>query len=239
MRILLVEDDTKFAQECIEVLLRNNHVPAFAPDAVSARRKIADEEYELILIDLMLPPSFGVEGLDLLKLLKLKKPHIPTIMITSKAFKTTNIVSEAMKLGAADFIDKEESLFMERLLTAVEEIRTPSPSQRAERASRPLGGYVLAFVVVTSFCLLLAYLLRDFTLTNVVVLSGFLFLCLLALVFLVASGFLETGKIDKHQWYNIVTKKVLSGPLALINSLLHWRREGNGESANKSMENDK
>jgi len=238
MKILLVEDDRKFAQDCIEELLRNNHEASFAPDAVSARRKIADEEYEVVIIDLMLPPSFGVEGLDLLKLLKLQKRHIPTIMITYRAFRTTNIVSEAMKLGAGDFIDKDELLFMERLLAAIQDIQSPSTGVHNERAFRPFIGYLVAFIVVSSFCLLVAYILRDFNVTNIVVLSGFLFLCLLALVFVVASGFLETGKIDKHQWYRIVTDKVLSGPIALVKSLLQRNPERDEQSTNKNKESD-
>jgi len=222
MKVLLVEDDTAFAKDCIEQLLRNHYYASFASDAVSARRKIAEENYDLIIIDLMLPPSFGVEGLDFLKYLKLEQKDIPAIMITSKAFKTTNTVSEAMKLGAADFIDKDETLFMERLLTAIREICSPSSSisARKKMTVRPLFAYVITFIVVCLFCLLLAYILRDFTLVNVIVLSAFILLCLISLAFIVASGFLETGKIDKHQWYKIIVDKVLTSPLALINLLL-------------------
>ena len=73
---------------------------------------------------------------------------------------------------------------------------------------------------------------------NLVVLSAFLLLCLVSLVFLVASGFLETGKIDKHQWYRITADKVLSVPLALINSLLQRKPEEEDESASKDIHRD-
>jgi len=239
MRILLVEDDTSFAQGCIESLLRNGYQGDFAPDAVSARRKIAAGNYDLIIIDLMLPPSFGMEGLDLLKQLKLQGRDNPAIMITSKAFKTTNIVSEAMKIGAADFIDKDEPLFMERLLAAVDEMQNPRLASKSQRFSQLLIRYVLVFVAVGTFCLSVAYFLRDFTFKNIVVLSGFLFLCLLVLVFLVASGFLETGRIDKRQWYKIVTEKILSGPLTLIDSLLRHRSDKHQHNANKAIDRGK
>lgn len=134
MRILLVDDDRYFARECIETLLRNQYEVVFAPEAVSARRKIAEADYDLIVLDLMLPPSFGIEGLELLKLLRLRQENVPVIMITSKPSKTTNIVSEAMKLGANDFIDKKEPLFIERLLTSIKELETSSTTRCADKS---------------------------------------------------------------------------------------------------------
>lgn len=126
MKILLVEDDLAFAQKCTEALLRANYDVSFVADAVSARLLLANNNYDLFIIDLMLPPSHGLEGLDLLKFLKMKGINAPTIMITSKAFKTTNTVSEAMKIGASDFIDKDESFFTKRLLASILEINIPN-----------------------------------------------------------------------------------------------------------------
>lgn len=121
MKILLVDDDIRFAEDCVRTLLQNKHSAAFAPDAMSARRRMAESEFDMIVIDLMLPPSFGVEGLDLLKFIKMKDTNTPVIMITSKAEKTTNIVAEAMKVGATEFIDKDDASFTDRLLTAISE----------------------------------------------------------------------------------------------------------------------
>ena len=226
MRILLVDDDTRFAEDCVRTLLRNRYAAAFAPDPISARRKMAESHFDMIIIDLMLPPSFGVEGVDLLKFIKLNDRSTPVIMITSRAQKTTNIVAEAMKVGASEFIDKDDACFADRLLTAISETAAQSPIPTPpNRPHRPILVYVIAFIAVASFCVLLAYLLRDIGLPHLIVLAAFLFLCLTVLVFIVASHLLETGKLSSQQWYKMTAEKVLSGPLGLIRTLSRRKSE--------------
>ena len=224
MKILLVEDDKDFAQRCTERLLAAKYEVSYETDAVAARCAIADDEYDLIIIDLMLPPTFGLEGLDLLKHLRMDKQSTRTIMITSKACKTTNIVAEAMKLGAADFLDKDDPCFLEKLVVAIKESKIPCASRQSGRSPRHSIAYLIFFLIIVFIVLVVVILgtlkvLQDFNLIDFVKLSAFLFLLLILLVFLVASVFLETGRIDKKQWYKITIDKVLSGPLALIDRL--------------------
>jgi YesN/AraC family two-component response regulator len=70
----------------------------------------------------MLPPTFGMEGLELFKYVKGKGNDTNVIFITSKDRGTTEIVAEAMKLGATDFLDKHNPLFFDKLLVTLEEI---------------------------------------------------------------------------------------------------------------------
>ncbi len=66
-----------------------------------AKQKIGEEAFDLILSDLRLPDS---DGIDLLKWLKERKYAMPLIMMTSYAEIQTAV--QAMKLGAADYIAK-------------------------------------------------------------------------------------------------------------------------------------
>ena len=62
MRILLVEDDDRIRNDLDSLLVRNS----FAVDAVAtlneAYAKIADSEYDLIILDWMLPDGDGKGG---------------------------------------------------------------------------------------------------------------------------------------------------------------------------------
>ena len=66
-----------------------------------AKRRLGEEAFDLVISDLRLPDS---DGIDLLKWLKSTHPSLPLIMMTSYAEIQTAV--QAMKLGAADYIAK-------------------------------------------------------------------------------------------------------------------------------------
>lgn len=66
-----------------------------------AKRRLGEEAFDLVISDLRLPDS---DGIDLLKWLKNTHPSLPLIMMTSYAEIQTAV--QAMKLGAADYIAK-------------------------------------------------------------------------------------------------------------------------------------
>lgn len=63
--------------------------------------RLGEEAFDLVISDLRLPDS---DGIDLLKWLKSTHPSLPLIMMTSYAEIQTAV--QAMKLGAADYIAK-------------------------------------------------------------------------------------------------------------------------------------
>lgn len=85
-----------------------------------AKRRLGEEAFDLVISDLRLPDS---DGIDLLKWLKSTHPSLPLIMMTSYAEIQTAV--QAMKLGAADYIAKplnpDELLGKIRELAHVEE----------------------------------------------------------------------------------------------------------------------
>ena len=59
MRLLVIEDEIKLAQYLLKGLSENGHVVDGASDGIEGRRLALGGEYDLILLDLMLP---GVDG---------------------------------------------------------------------------------------------------------------------------------------------------------------------------------
>ena len=73
--------------------------------AAQAPAEGADHDFDLVLSDLRLPDGTGIEVLDAVKR---HRPEVPVIMMT--AFGTVGTAVEAMKLGAADFLEKPVEL---------------------------------------------------------------------------------------------------------------------------------
>lgn len=117
--ILIIEDDLTFSLMLTTWLGKKGFDVAAVSCVAEARRRVASAAYDLIISDLRLPDS---DGIDLLKWLKDNYPAIPLIMMTSYAEIQTAV--QAMKLGAADYIAKP--LNPEELLAKIREI-VPSP----------------------------------------------------------------------------------------------------------------
>ena len=101
LSILIVEDDITFSLMLTTWLGKNGFVVRSSSSVSDAKRKLGEEAFDLVISDLRLPDS---DGIDLLKWLKNTHPSLPLIMMTSYAEIQTAV--QAMKLGAADYIAK-------------------------------------------------------------------------------------------------------------------------------------
>ncbi len=119
---LLVDDDRAFAQACCEWLLARNIEPTLCENADSAQTALHKQAFDLAIIDLMLPPTYGSEGLTVLRVIKDRFRNIEPLMITRKNEGTVEIVAEAMRMGARFFLDKNSNVFFSKLEANVEEI---------------------------------------------------------------------------------------------------------------------
>ena len=72
--------------------------------------------------DLMLPPTYRDEGLDILSKLKKIAPDMVVIMISARNSKMISVVSKAFGEGIYTFLDKNDLDFMEQLSNSVWEI---------------------------------------------------------------------------------------------------------------------
>lgn len=101
LSILIVEDDITFSLMLTTWLGKKGFVVRSSSSVSDAKWRLGEEAFDLVISDLRLPDS---DGIDLLKWLKNTHPSLPLIMMTSYAEIQTAV--QAMKLGAADYIAK-------------------------------------------------------------------------------------------------------------------------------------
>ncbi len=99
--ILVVDDDPKISATLTEQLQAFGYKPEVAGDGATALQKLKAKDYNLILLDLMLPDT---NGLQLLEKWKEEGLAAPVIVISGTA--TIPDAVTAMKQGAADFLVK-------------------------------------------------------------------------------------------------------------------------------------
>ncbi len=107
MRILLVEDDVRLAETLAEALTDQLYTVDIALDGESAWEyaKVLDLNYDLLLLDVMLP---GVDGITLCQQLRSQGYQMPILMIT--ACDTVNDKITGLDAGADDYIIKPVDL---------------------------------------------------------------------------------------------------------------------------------
>lgn len=101
MNILLIEDDTRIAELIQRGLQEQGFVPTLAYDGLSGKKLALQNDYNLIITDIILPK---IDGLDLCKEIKQSKPDMPIIMLT--ALGTTDDKVEGFDAGADDYLVK-------------------------------------------------------------------------------------------------------------------------------------
>ncbi|AOF48004.1 response regulator transcription factor [Tetragenococcus halophilus] len=98
-KILIVEDDNNI-NNLLNDLLETDYDVTQAFAGSEARRLLADERFDLILLDLMLP---GLSGEELIAEIRLTNAT-PIIVITAK--NEPSVLSEVFEAGANDYIAK-------------------------------------------------------------------------------------------------------------------------------------
>jgi DNA-binding NtrC family response regulator len=111
--LLLVEDKSELRAMLRKALERSGHSVEEAADGTAAVAKIRARRFFLVLTDLKLP---GSSGLDILRESKQADPSVPVILIT--AFGSIEEAVTAMKEGAFDFVQKPVDLDHLNLLVA-------------------------------------------------------------------------------------------------------------------------
>lgn len=100
-RILVVDDEKRIRDGCRSILTLGGFEVGLAENGYAGLKKIEEEHFDIILLDLMMP---GLRGIDLLEHVKARHPDTLVIVITGYA--TLEHAVEAMKKGAFDFISK-------------------------------------------------------------------------------------------------------------------------------------
>ncbi|MGB2541913.1 response regulator transcription factor [Leuconostoc suionicum] len=100
-KILVVDDETAIATLLQYNLQQNGYEVTVALDGLSAYQKAKEQQFNAILLDLMLPE---MDGMTVLKQLRQDKVSTPIILVTAKGDEFDRVLG--LELGADDYITK-------------------------------------------------------------------------------------------------------------------------------------
>jgi two-component system copper resistance phosphate regulon response regulator CusR len=100
MRLLVIEDEPKLADYLHRGLSENGYVVDVARDGIEGRRLATGGEYDLLLLDIMLP---GVDGFGVLKALR-AQANTPVLMLTARDRVEDRV--RGLQEGADDYLVK-------------------------------------------------------------------------------------------------------------------------------------
>ena len=104
-RVLLVEDDSQIREVIGDYFGRREKIALdLAQDGNMGLSKILNEEYDLIILDVMMP---GIDGFELCRIIR-KRSDIPVVFLTGKVREED--VLYGYELGADDYIVKPFSI---------------------------------------------------------------------------------------------------------------------------------
>lgn len=101
MRVLLVEDDKRVAHFIKKGLKENHYAVDLAYDGSEGFYLATHEDYDLIILDIMLPK---MDGIELLKSIRKQSINCPVFFLTAKD--KTNDIVEGLDSGADDYLVK-------------------------------------------------------------------------------------------------------------------------------------
>jgi len=124
MRILVVEDEQKTADYLCKGLSESGYRVEVARDGFDAQHLIEESEFDLIILDVMLP---GLDGWQLLQLIR-RRSQVPVLFLTARDAVEYRV--KGLELGADDYLVKPFS-FVE-LLARVRTLLRRGPPRETE-----------------------------------------------------------------------------------------------------------
>jgi len=125
VRVLIVEDEEKIAQAIDRVLTAERYATDVAGDGVAALALAGGQDYDVILLDRMLP---DLDGVEVLRLLRSRGVQTPVLMLTALGSLDHRV--EGLDSGADDYLAKPFA-FTE-LLARIRALARRSPARAAE-----------------------------------------------------------------------------------------------------------
>ena len=99
--ILIIDDEADVLSSLDELMRTEGYQTAAASTAAAGLEKLDKEPFDLVLLDISLPDS---NGIDVLRTIKRDSPELPVIMIT--AYDSSQIAFQASREGAESYITK-------------------------------------------------------------------------------------------------------------------------------------
>ena len=102
IHLLLVDDEHVFVEIMSQRLRKRDFIVTVATSGQDALNRLeADENIDVVMLDVKMP---GMDGIETLRMIKKNRPLVKIIMLTGHA--TINSAIDAMKSGAFDYLMK-------------------------------------------------------------------------------------------------------------------------------------
>lgn len=135
MRILIVEDEIRIADFLQRGLRAEGHFPVVANDGESGLALALEGDFDLLLLDMMLP---GVHGREICQQLRMNKINTPLIILS--AMDSLDDVIAGLRMGADDYMTKPFSF--EELLARIETVMRRSSEVTTQEQLLEVGSLV-------------------------------------------------------------------------------------------------
>jgi DNA-binding response OmpR family regulator len=128
-RVLIIEDDQIMAIALRDGLESEDYSVEVQSDGPSGLRSAMEKDFDLIVLDVMLPK---LSGFDVCKQIRAAGNKVPVIMLTARSLEIEKV--QGLKIGADDYMTKPFSLM--ELIARIEAVL-----RRASREDHPAGTY--------------------------------------------------------------------------------------------------
>ena len=132
MRILIVEDEVRIADFLQRGLRAEGHFCVIANDGEAGLALAMEGDFDLLLLDMMLP---GLHGREICQQLRMNKINTPLIILS--AMDSLDDVIAGLRMGADDYMTKPFSF--EELLARIETVTRRSSEVASEEQSLSVG----------------------------------------------------------------------------------------------------
>ena len=101
IHLLLVDDENDFLTAYSRRFIRRNADIDIASSGAEALEKVREKQFDVVVLDVMMP---GMSGIETLRRIKALDPSLPVIILTGHA--NSKAMIEGMECGAFDYLLK-------------------------------------------------------------------------------------------------------------------------------------
>jgi two-component system, OmpR family, response regulator QseB len=101
MRLLLVEDDVMLGEALQDALIQHSYTVDWLKDGEIALKSLRIEHFDIVILDIGLP---GIDGIDLLKILRKEQFAVPILLLTARDTPSDKVTG--LDAGADDYLLK-------------------------------------------------------------------------------------------------------------------------------------
>ena len=124
-QVLIVEDDEAVRRGIVDTLQFEGYRTYEAEEGETGLAMALKFELDLLLLDLVLP---GMDGLDILGLVREQRPGLPVIILTARGEESDRV--KGLRLGADDYVVKPFSI--KELIARIDAVLRRSPERPAD-----------------------------------------------------------------------------------------------------------